>query len=747
MATETSKIWSATGVANETYSFPFTYFNKSEVEVSVDNVIQTQTTKYTFPTATEIKFTTGNIPASGASIKIYRTTNVDNLKAIFAAGSSIRATDLNNNFDLVLAGSQDKIVTNNILEDAVTSDKLDTNIDIAGTFDVTGATTLDATLNTKGNADFDQNVNVDGTLDVNLATDLSSTLNVDGAATFQDNVTINADNKTFTIENQAGADKFTVDTDNGNTAIAGTLDVTGNSTFSAGLTGTGTTTLTTVDINGGAIDGTTVGASTPAAGTFTTGTFTTGNITTANIDGGAIDGTVIGGNSPAAGSFTTINASGTITGNLTGDVTGKASHLADAASVTSSEQLGSTANDTTYYTTAASDARYYNIGSTEEIVSSEAWVSDDASIATTKAVDNRVVNLVDEVGGFVPIVDESKFPATNPDINSDGGTIVSVGTLTASYTPSAGTVTIPASTLDNLSNDLTITGCGATVLAAGYGVLVETKALTDVQYAANPSYTFHRLTPKSSEVTTVAGISGNVTTVANISNDVTAVAGKETEIGRLGTTDAIADLALLGTADVVSDMNTLATADIISDMNTLATSDVVSDMDTVAGISSNVTTVAGISGNVTTVAGISANVTTVADKASEVTSVAGKITEVETVADNLAAVENFNDTYQIHSFSPSAPTTDGGGVDALVEGDLAYDTTNDKLKVWTGSAWETGVEGHTNLMARAGGTFTGDVTWDNSTNAGKDMFWDESDDTLKFNDDVQISLGLSFIHI
>ena len=44
-------------------------------------------------------------------------------------------------------------------------------------------------------------------------------------------------------------------------------------------------------------------------------------------------------------------------------------------------------------------------------------------------------------------------------------------------------------------------------------------------------------------------------------------------------------------------------------------------------------------------------------------------------------------------------------------------------------------------MPTAGGTFTGDVTWDNDTNAGKDMIWDESDDTLKFNDDVQISLG------
>jgi len=39
-----------------------------------------------------------------------------------------------------------KITTRNITDDAVTSAKLDTNIDIAGTLDVTGATTLDAAL-------------------------------------------------------------------------------------------------------------------------------------------------------------------------------------------------------------------------------------------------------------------------------------------------------------------------------------------------------------------------------------------------------------------------------------------------------------------------------------------------------------------------------------------------------------------------------------------------------------------------
>jgi len=44
-----------------------------------------------------------------------------------------------------------KITTRNITDDAVTSAKLDTNIDIAGTLDVTGATTLDSNLTVGAN--------------------------------------------------------------------------------------------------------------------------------------------------------------------------------------------------------------------------------------------------------------------------------------------------------------------------------------------------------------------------------------------------------------------------------------------------------------------------------------------------------------------------------------------------------------------------------------------------------------------
>ena len=38
-------------------------------------------------------------------------------------------------------------------------------------------------------------------------------------------------------------------------------------------------------------------------------------------------------------------------------------------------------------------------------------------------------------------------------------------------------------------------------------------------------------------------------------------------------------------------------------------------------------------------------------------------------------------------------------------------------------------------------TFTADVTFDNGTNAGKDIVWDESDNQLEFSDDVKASFG------
>jgi hypothetical protein len=75
------------------FSLTFEYLEEDDVKVTLDEVI---TTAYSFANATTILFNTA--PANGVAIRIYRDTDVDDLKSTFFAGSSIRAQDLNNNF-------------------------------------------------------------------------------------------------------------------------------------------------------------------------------------------------------------------------------------------------------------------------------------------------------------------------------------------------------------------------------------------------------------------------------------------------------------------------------------------------------------------------------------------------------------------------------------------------------------------------------------------------------------------------
>jgi hypothetical protein len=75
------------------FSLTFEYLEEDDVKVTLNEVI---TTAYSFANATTILFNTA--PANGVAIRIYRDTDVDDLKSTFFAGSSIRAQDLNNNF-------------------------------------------------------------------------------------------------------------------------------------------------------------------------------------------------------------------------------------------------------------------------------------------------------------------------------------------------------------------------------------------------------------------------------------------------------------------------------------------------------------------------------------------------------------------------------------------------------------------------------------------------------------------------
>ena len=184
---------------------------------------------------------------------------------------------------------------------------------------------------------------------------------------------------------------------------------------------------------------------------------------------------------------------------------------------------------------------------------------------------------------------------------------------------------------------------------------------------------------------------------ANI--DVLAASAVVADMAILGTADVVNDMNILATADVVADMNVLATADVVTDMNVLGTADVVNDMN-VLGTAANVTAMGllGTSAVVTdmsilgtadvvndmNVLGTSANVTAMnvlgtADNVTAMSNVSGSIANVNTVATNIASVNSFGETYRI---AASDPTT------SLDEGDLVFNTADNKMKVYNGSAWQ-----------------------------------------------------------
>jgi len=135
------------------------------------------------------------------------------------------------------------------------------------------------------------------------------------------------------------------------------LTVTTSATF-AGATVADGGSITTIDINGGAIDGAVIGASSAAAGTFTdltatgTSTLSSAVLTTADINAGTIDNTVIGGTTAVAGTFTDVTCD-TITLNGTA-ITSTAAELNILDGVTASTSEVNQLNDIVVDTTLAS---------------------------------------------------------------------------------------------------------------------------------------------------------------------------------------------------------------------------------------------------------------------------------------------------------------------------------------------------------------------------------------------------------
>ena len=84
------------------FSFSFPYLEEDHIFVSLNGTL---TTAFTFPNASTVQFNTA--PAVGVAIRIFRETPLDQPEAVFAGGSTIRASDLNKNNDQLLYVAQE----------------------------------------------------------------------------------------------------------------------------------------------------------------------------------------------------------------------------------------------------------------------------------------------------------------------------------------------------------------------------------------------------------------------------------------------------------------------------------------------------------------------------------------------------------------------------------------------------------------------------------------------------------------
>jgi len=146
--------------------------------------------------------------------------------------------------------------------------------------------------------------------------------------------------------------------------------------------------------------------------------------------------------------------------------------------------------------------------------------------------------------------------------------------------------------------------------------------------------TWLQTVPSDSEQTAinnVSGISGNITTVAGISSAVSNVSSVSSAVSNL------------------------------------------------SGISSAVSNLSGISSSVTGVNNISSAVSAVNSNATNINTTSTNIASVNTTATNISQVSNFANVYKIDSSDP---------VSSLDEGDLVFNTTSNKMRVYNGSSWQ-----------------------------------------------------------
>jgi len=447
-----------TGDGNATKSFSFPSIQVSDVKVEVDNVIKTSgvhynITGYSTTGGGNVVFTSGNIPSSSADIRIFRDTDVDNPKATYTAGSSVKAADLNNNNEQLLFSAQEEqnqtIQTREIKDSAVTTAKIkDLNVSTAKIADSAITTQKIANSNVTTAKIADSNVTTAKIADSNVTTAKIAADAITGAKIADDQI-----NSEHYVDGS-------IDTAHiGNSQVT-TAKIADSNITTAKIAADAVTNAKIADDSidsehyvDGSIDTAHIGDS-----QITTAKIANDNVTAAKIATNAVTTDKI-----ADGELTT----------LAGMQSGTASKLADSTALTADladlNQLDGMAKQTTI-------------------------TDDDTKFPTSGAVVDYVAAQLEPFGGFEAIANESSFPNTQPvsgvviSIADAGGMAVS-GSGTASGATVGGTTVNITGIASNFNGTTVDNGIRFLVVSTGSG----------------QNYTYHKATLKEDDLLNLSG--------------------------------------------------------------------------------------------------------------------------------------------------------------------------------------------------------------------------------------------------
>ena len=472
------------------FTFTFPVIQTEDVKVALNGVTQA-TTKYAVDTAsnpTKIIFNNTSVdsnvqestgaPKSGVAVRVFRQTTVgkssgdDDPKAVYAAGSSIRATDLNANTEQALYAIhelQDQPLTDANIEDgAITSAKIAdgtiANVDVSSTAAIAGTKISPdfgsqniATTGTgaTGNLGVTGNITVSGTVDGrDLATDGTKLDGIETAATADQTA---AEIRTL-VESATDSNVFT-DADHtklNGIETAATADQTDAEIRTAVEAATDSNVFTDADHT--KLDG---------------------------IDTGATD-------DQTASEIKTLIASSPLDSSHLAPNSVTTSEIADAELTTLAGMQSATASKLADSTALTADIA--DLNQLDGLTKQTTITGTDASFPTSNAVINFVIEQLAPLGGFEVVADETSFPNTQPA----SGVVISIadaGGLVVSATGTASGQTVGGTTVN-------ITGIASnfnsSTIAAGIRFLVTSTG-------SGQNYTYHKATLKEDDLISLSG--------------------------------------------------------------------------------------------------------------------------------------------------------------------------------------------------------------------------------------------------